>query len=101
MTKGWFVGEFKPSAYSTDKVEVSIKKYKKGDFEGMHHHRVATEITTIVSGSVEMNGNVYKEDDIIIISPFESTDFLAIDDVITVVVKIPGVTGDKFNGHYK
>ena len=101
MTNGWFIGKFKPSVYSTNEVEVSVKRYKKGDSENTHYHKVATEVTTIVSGSVKMNGRTYKKDDIVIIKPFESTDFFAIEDVITVVVKIPGTMNDKYKGHCK
>ena len=29
-------------------VEVAVKRYEKGDKEGAHHHRKATEITVVV-----------------------------------------------------
>ena len=47
MFKGWFVGNFSPSIYKTNDVEVAIKKYKKGDIEMVHHHRIAIEITAV------------------------------------------------------
>ncbi|MCX2718543.1 hypothetical protein [Lentiprolixibacter aurantiacus] len=101
MTKGWFVGNFEPTVYQTNDVEVAIKEYNKGDFEDMHYHKLATEITTIVSGSVLMNGKTYQQGDIIIISPFESTDFKALEDTVTAVVKIPGANNDKYMGIYE
>lgn len=33
MTRGWFVGNFEPSLYITNDVEVAVKQYKAGDFE--------------------------------------------------------------------
>ncbi|PIZ52026.1 hypothetical protein COY27_01575 [Candidatus Woesearchaeota archaeon CG_4_10_14_0_2_um_filter_33_13] len=101
MTKGWFVGDFEPSALKTDKAEVAVKRYKKDDFEEKHHHKVATEITLIISGKVEMNNQCYQTNDIIIILPGESTNFKVLEDTITVVVKVPCVKGDKYLGDAK
>lgn len=94
--KGWFVGSFAPTLVDTTAVEVAVKRYKAGDAEGKHHHKIAYEITVIVSGEVEMNGIHYKEDDIIVIAPGESTDFKCITDAVTTVVKFPGAKNDKY-----
>ncbi len=72
--KGWFIGNFSPTLIKTNEVEVAVKRYKAGDSEAAHHHKLATEITVIVSGEVEMNGVKYIEDDIIVIDPNDSTD---------------------------
>lgn len=94
--KGWFVGNFDPSLIKTNDVEVAIKKYKAGDHEDSHYHKIATEITAIVSGEVEMNGIKYAADDIIVIEPLDRTDFKCLTDVVTVVVKYPGANNDKY-----
>ena len=98
MVKGWFVGNFYPVAFKTPDVEVAVKKYCKGDGEEAHYHKLATEITVIVSGKVLMNDVIYKEGDILVINPNTATDFLALSDVITTVVKIPGAENDKYIG---
>lgn len=98
MIRGWFVGNFNPSCFKTNALEVGIKTYKKGDYEECHYHKIATEITAIVKGKVKMNGNIYTKGDIIVIKPNESTDFLALENTINVVVKIPGANDDKFLG---
>ena len=56
MVKGWFVGRFTPTVLSTNDVEVAVKHYKKGDYESAHYHKIATEVTVIISGRVKMNG---------------------------------------------
>ena len=96
MTKGWFVGDFEPSMLRTQDVEVGIKKYIKGDYEDSHFHKVATEITVIVSGRVFMFDQEFEEGDVVIIEPGESTSFEALTDAVTVVVKHPGVKNDKY-----
>jgi len=96
MVKGWFVGAFNPTAYSTDACEVAVKSYKAGEKEALHYHKVATEITLILSGRVYMAGQEWGEGDIVVIEPYNSTDFEALTDAVNVVVKIPGVLDDKF-----
>lgn len=97
MTKGWFIGNFEPSLLKTNAVEVALKKYKKGDYEKAHYHKIATEFTVIVSGRVRMNGKEYIEGDIIVIEPNDSTDFEALEDnTVNVVVKIPVANNDKY-----
>ena len=96
MIKGWFVGNFEPSVFRTNDVEVGIKYYQSGDYEKSHHHKIATEITVIQKGVVEMNGVQYADGSIIKLEPFVSTDFRAITDVTTIVVKIPGANDDKY-----
>lgn len=97
MFKGWFVGAFQPTVIDTNDVEVAVKRYSKGDYEAPHHHKIATELTVIVSGYVEMRGVTYGPNDIIVIEPGESTDFKCLsDDVVTCVVKYPGASNDKY-----
>ena len=96
MTKGWFVGNFEPSLYKTTDVEVAVKKYTAGDCEEWHYHKIATEITVIISGKVEMNGVTFGAGDMIVLKPGEGTDFKVLEDCTTTVVKIPGANNDKY-----
>ena len=96
MVKGWFVGDFEPTAYRTSVAEVAVKHYRAGDREPSHHHRVATELTIVVSGIVKMVGQEWTAGDIIMIEPGESTSFEALTDATNVVVKLPGAGSDKY-----
>ena len=96
MVKGWFIGNFKPTALLTKDVEVAVKKYKAGEYEPSHYHKIATEITVIIEGEVRMNRIAYSSGDIIVLEPNQATDFLAITDVLTTVVKLPGASNDKY-----
>ena len=98
MTKGWFVGNFTPTLFNTNDVEVAVKEYKKGQKEARHHHKIATEITVVISGKIRMNDIVYSKGDIIVMYPNEATDFEALEDTINAVVKIPGANNDKYLG---
>jgi hypothetical protein len=96
MLGGWFIGNFQPAVIGTDQFEVAIKHYQAGAKEARHHHKVAWEITAIASGAVRMRGREFGPGAIIHLQPGESTDFEALEDTITVVVKSPSVVGDKY-----
>lgn len=96
MIKGWFVGAFAPTAHSTDACEVAVKHYRAGDSEAAHFHKVATEVTLVLSGTVVMAGRRYQAGDIVVMAPGEVTDFLAVTDAVNVVVKTPGALNDKY-----
>ncbi|MYM36636.1 hypothetical protein GTP38_20095 [Duganella sp. FT94W] len=98
MTRGWFVGDFTPTVLATRAAEVGIKHYRAGAREARHYHKIAQEITVIQSGRVRMNGVEYASGDIIVIAPLESTDFVVLEDTVTVVVKVPGAVDDKYLG---
>ncbi|OQS38691.1 hypothetical protein [Chromobacterium haemolyticum] len=96
--KGWFIGPFLPTLDPNTVFECAVKKYDAGDYEAKHYHRVATEYTVIATGRVRMNGVEYGPDSIVEIRPGMATDFEALTDVITFVVKTPAVIGDKYLG---
>ena len=97
MVKGWFIGNFSPTLYDTNDVEVGVKHYSAGDIDANHYHKLATEFTVIINGMVVMNGIEYKDGDIIKVVPGVAVEFKALTDVTTFVIKIPGVINDKYS----
>ncbi len=98
MVKGWFIGGFTPTAFSTSDCEVAVKQYKVGEQEDLHHHQVATEITVVLSGSIRMLDRTWSAGDIIVLEPGVATSFEALTDAMNVVVKLPGALADKYLG---
>jgi hypothetical protein len=96
FVRGWFVGGFEPTLYKTTDVEVAVQYFKKGDKEACHCHKIATEITVIVSGKARMKGSILNAGDILRIEPNEFSDFEALEDTVTTVVKLPGALNDKY-----
>ena len=72
MVKGWFVGGFSPTALQTDACEVAVKSYREGDKEAAHYHKIATEVTLVLSGRVRMLNKEWKAGDIIVLEPGRS-----------------------------
>lgn len=97
MIGGWFVGDFTPSALRTTACEVAVRTYRAGDVEPWHWQEVATELTAVVSGTVEMAGQVLGPGDVIVLEPGEqdATDFVAVTNAVLVAVKLPSLPGDK------
>lgn len=96
MHRGWFIGDFEPTLARTTGCEVAVKYYSAGDAEKKHYHKIATEYTVVVEGKIQMFDVMYHKGDIIICEPNDCTDFKAITDAVTTVVKIPAVKGDKY-----
>lgn len=96
MTGGWFLGDFDPCAARSADAEVGLKRYAAGTHEAKHFHKVATELTLVVSGTVRMFDQVWQAGDIITAEPGEATAFEALTDAVTVVVKTPSVPSDKY-----
>lgn len=96
MKRGWFIGNFEPTLCRTNDVEIAVKEYRKGDMEAAHYHKLATEITAVISGRVRMFDQIWQEGDIIVVEPGDVTSFEALEDSMNVVVKIPGVNHDKY-----
>ena len=96
MVRGWFIGDFSPSLLRTEAVEVAVKNYTAGDRAETHYHKVATEYTVVISGRIKMFGSEWKSGDIIVVEPNEWSDFVALTDSTTVVVKLPGEKNDKY-----
>ena len=96
MKGGWFIGDFEPSCCRATAFEIGSKQYVKGDSEPEHVHRIATEVTLILTGRAVMNGRELASGDIVLLEPGEAASFDALEDTITVVAKFPSVPNDKY-----
>jgi len=96
FVRGWFVGGFEPTLFKTTEVEVAVQTFNQGDKEDSHCHKIATEITVIISGRAKMKGTILNAGDIVRIEPGEFTSFEALEDTVTAVVKLPGALNDKY-----
>lgn len=96
MKRGWYIGNFSPSALVTKQFEVCYTTHKKGELWEKHYHKVATEITLVIRGTMKINDTIYKQGDIIVIHPNEVADSSFIEDTELVIVKTPSDVNDKY-----
>lgn len=97
MKDGWFVGDFEPSVMRTHDFEVGLHCHAKGETCDPHFHVLTNEINVVVSGSLEVNGEVYGRGDILVLHPKEICEVTFLEDTELVVVKSPSVPGDKYD----
>lgn len=93
---GWFVGNFEPSAYKTDSVEVCFKVHPKGEKWPKHYHKIATEINYLLHGKMTIQGETFNPGDVFIISPEEIADPDFLEDCELIVIKVPCASNDKY-----
>ena len=96
MKGGWFVGDFEPSAFRTKNFEVAFTKHTKGQQWETHFHKVATEITMVISGKIQINDQVFVSGDIFVIYPNEIAAPQFLEDSEVIVIKTPSDVNDKY-----
>jgi quercetin dioxygenase-like cupin family protein len=96
MTRGWFIGDFEPSALKTKEFEVGVLDFKKVEKKPPHFHKISTEYNLLLSGSFTTNDTTFTEGDIFIIYPNEivNPDFHT--DCRILCVKTPSAPKDKY-----
>lgn len=80
--------------HNTQACEVTVKSCSAGDAESAHFHKIATEITLVLNGTVRMCGRDFSAGDIVLLQPGEITYFQALTYSTNVVVKVPGALND-------
>ncbi len=96
MKGGWFVGNFEPTAFKTDKFEVAYHTYKKGQTWPSHYHKFTTEINYIISGEMIIQDKLLKKGDIFIIYPGEISDPEYLTDCELIITRDGSFPGDKY-----
>ena len=99
MFKGWFIGDFEPSAYKTKEFEVGTTLHPKGSDWETHYHKKATEITWLIEGKMKIQNKILKSGDIFVIYPWEIANPEFLEDCKVLVIKTPSDTGDKYVIH--
>lgn len=94
--RGWFIGPFDRAIVKTDAFEVAHGFNKAGDISPAHYHKVSTEVNLITSGCVQVNGELFRAGEGFIMEPGDPCACVYIEDTTTLVVKVPGVLGDKY-----
>ncbi len=95
---GWIIGNFEPTLFKNEHLEIGVKRFLKGAVEPTHHQLLAHEITVVVEGEIRIGTKFFKADDIVIIPPLESASFESITDSILVCIKYPSIPLDKVLG---
>jgi len=92
---GWIVGNFSPTLHRNADLEVSVKRFAKGEKNLSYKQLVATEISIVVEGTISLGNKVLNKNEIAIIDPQEFASFESLTDSIIVCIKFPSDPSDK------
>ena len=95
MVRGYFIGDFEPTAYRTKAFEVSLMIHKQGEQWDAHYHTDSDEINYLMEGRMTINGELLEAPTIFVIEKEEVADPEFLTDCKLIVVKTPSAPGDK------
>lgn len=96
MKNGWFIGDFSPSVLRTKNFEVGFRYHNKNEKIEKHRHNQLVEYNLLVSGKMEINGEVMEAGDIFILEKGEIVDAKVISESAGIIcVKTPSIPSDK------
>ena len=94
--RGWIVGDFSPSLFKREDIEVGIKFFKEKTFGDGHYHKKSSEYSIIIFGGCEKNGIKYHEGDIIIQNRKERDKIIWDKNTKILVIRDGSSTNDKY-----
>lgn len=95
---GWFIGDFAPSIFKLEEIELGFKRFQVGDTEPEHFQRKSSELTFVIRGECRLGNRNLVAGDIAEIPPRVSASFEALSEVDLLVIKIPSIPEDKKPG---
>lgn len=99
--RNWIVGNFEPSLFKTESVDIGILYCKKGEQGDSHYHLNHTEYNIIINGQVKINQKSFFTKDIFIYEPKDKSTLLFEEDTILLVIKNPSTKNDKHYDYIK
>ena len=91
MKKGWFAGDFEPTAFKTKDFEISYRIHPSGEQRPEHTHTHTTEINLLISGTMSFQDRELTNGDIFIVEPWEISNPVFYTDCAIVCVRTPSM----------
>jgi quercetin dioxygenase-like cupin family protein len=96
FVRGWLIGNFSPSIYTSKDIEVGVHYVKRGDRGDNHYHKLQTEYNYIISGRARTHGQELKQGDFFVYEKMDKAEVEYLEDTALLVIKLPAVKEDKF-----
>jgi hypothetical protein len=94
--RGWFIGDFDGAVHRTKDFEICYQKNPRSQ-TASHIHKLAYEITLVISGRQICNGELFAAGDICILEPGDISQIEYLEETEVVTIKTPSIPDDK---HY-
>ena len=96
MKGGWYIGDFEPNVFKTNKFEVSYKIHKKDEKWDTHFHKKSKEINLIIKGKMKIQNKILEKGDIFVLDKLEIADPIFYKATHVICVKVPSSKNDKY-----
>ena len=94
--RGWIIGDFSPSIYTSKDIEVGVHYFKKGDKGDGHYHKLQIEYNYLIYGLAKTCNQELKQGDFFIYDPMDKADVEYLEDSALLVIKLPATKDDKY-----
>ena len=94
MELGYFIGDFNPTVYRTNNVELSIKTLTAGTLDSCYYRKKDTQIVCVLSGTIECFERILGKGDIVSFRPGDMISLFALEDAEILITRLPGTKND-------
>lgn len=96
FTRGWIIGDFKPSIFRTEQFELGILNHPKYQQWDNHYHKYADEINILLDGSMVLNNTPIHKGELFFIKKRQIACPKFLEDCKILCIKTPSIIGDKY-----
>ena len=93
--RGWFIGDFDNAVHRTKDFEVTYQKNPRSQ-TASHIHKLAYEITLVISGRQICNGELFTAGEICVLEPGDISQIEYLEETEVVTIKTPSIPADKY-----
>ena len=93
--RGWFIGDFDGAVWRNKDFEVTYQKNPRSQ-TASHIHKIAHEITLVISGRQICNGQMFEAGDICILEPGDISQIEYLEETEVITIKVPSIPSDKY-----
>jgi hypothetical protein len=93
--RGWFIGDFAGAVFPSKAFEICYQKNPRTQTPS-HIHKLAHEITLVISGRQICNGEIFEAGDICILEPGDISQIEYLEETEVVTIKTPSIPSDKY-----
>jgi hypothetical protein len=95
-TRGWLIGNFKPSIKQIPDFEIGILTHKQNEKWDFHYHKLCVEINILIEGKININDNIIENNNIFIFDKNVISCPIFLEDCKILCIKIPSNPNDKY-----
>lgn len=93
---GWFIGNFEPNIFKTEKYEVALITHCKDEKWDFHYHKLADEVNFLLEGRMLINERLIERGSLFVIQKNQLACPIFLENCKIICIKVPSVPTDKY-----